>query len=315
MSSAAIVVTNLAKRYTLGEHLRGVNFRETVTGGARRLLRLEPRRELKTLWALDDVSFEVPRGELLGVIGRNGAGKSTLLKILSRITEPTRGRIELLGRVGSMLEVGTGSGYQTAVLAKPCYREILTVERAAAVCRSAERCTQLGLAEPALRDEVHDTSRGRIAELQRCGLRQHFDLVDRFGRQAADILISGGALAVGRTRDGGKTWELMRKGLPQQDTHLTILREAMDADHYKPAGVYFGTAGGQVYYSRDAGDSPTRASGSGGSQLLDAGAAEDLAISLAIQRGLASGANEYFEFGRFEAAIAHFHRTLDTALK
>lgn len=65
----------------------------------------------------------------------------------------------------------------------------------------------------------------------------------------------GGALAVGRTRDGGKTWELMRKGLPQEDTHLLILREAMDADSYKPVGVYFGTGGGQVYYSRDGGDS------------------------------------------------------------
>ncbi|MDA1234456.1 MAG: exo-alpha-sialidase [Acidobacteria bacterium] len=64
-----------------------------------------------------------------------------------------------------------------------------------------------------------------------------------------------GALAVGRTRDGGKTWELLRKGLPQENTHLSILREAMDADAHKPAGVYFGTAGGQVYYSRNGGDS------------------------------------------------------------
>lgn len=63
-----------------------------------------------------------------------------------------------------------------------------------------------------------------------------------------------GALAVGRTRDGGKTWELLREGLPQTNTHLSILREAMDADAYKPAGVYFGTAGGQIYYSRNAGD-------------------------------------------------------------
>ena len=64
-----------------------------------------------------------------------------------------------------------------------------------------------------------------------------------------------GALAVGRTRDGGKTWALLRKGLPQENTHLSILREAMDADAHKPAGVYFGTAGGQVYYSRNGGDS------------------------------------------------------------
>jgi lipopolysaccharide transport system ATP-binding protein len=66
------------------------------------------RRDSRTIWALEDVSFEIGAGDIVGIIGRNGAGKSTLLKILSRVTEPTRGRVGIKGRVGSLLEVGTG---------------------------------------------------------------------------------------------------------------------------------------------------------------------------------------------------------------
>ncbi len=109
----AIRVTNLSKRYQLGlrETING-SFREMIakvaTAPLRRLRRLSGRTEEGWFWALRDVSFEVPRGEVIAVVGKNGAGKSTLLKVLSRITEPTVGRIELRGRVASLLEVGTG---------------------------------------------------------------------------------------------------------------------------------------------------------------------------------------------------------------
>jgi lipopolysaccharide transport system ATP-binding protein len=102
--SVAIRCEGIAKRYQLGEHERYRTLRDTIAGLVGRSRRPAPR----TIWALDDVSFDVPQGTVLGVIGRNGAGKSTLLKILSRITRPTRGRATLTGRVGSLLEVGTG---------------------------------------------------------------------------------------------------------------------------------------------------------------------------------------------------------------
>ena len=106
-----IRVTNLGKRYALGSRQPGyTTLRESVIETLRTPLDMLRRRngEPEILWALDNVSFEVQQSEVLGIIGRNGAGKSTLLKILSRITEPTKGRVELYGRVGSLLEVGTG---------------------------------------------------------------------------------------------------------------------------------------------------------------------------------------------------------------
>ena len=76
--------------------------------GSKRLLGREQAAKEREIWALRDVSFDVPEGQVLGVIGRNGAGKSTLLKVLTRITTPTHGRAQIRGRVGSLLEVGTG---------------------------------------------------------------------------------------------------------------------------------------------------------------------------------------------------------------
>jgi lipopolysaccharide transport system ATP-binding protein len=112
MSELAIRVEHLGKQYKLGGRQASYStFRETVVEVARaplRWLKGDRKSEQNKFWALDDVSFEVKQGEAVGIIGRNGAGKSTLLKILSRITSPTRGRVDIYGRVGSLLEVGTG---------------------------------------------------------------------------------------------------------------------------------------------------------------------------------------------------------------
>jgi lipopolysaccharide transport system ATP-binding protein len=108
MSNIAISVEQLSKQYVLGLEPAKRHLRDALSDGVRNLFKTGKSAPEESFWALKDVSFEVKEGDRVGIIGRNGAGKSTLLKVLSRITEPSTGRVRMKGRVASLLEVGTG---------------------------------------------------------------------------------------------------------------------------------------------------------------------------------------------------------------
>lgn len=109
MSEVAIQISGLGKRYQLGRKGQYKALRDVIADMPKRIFRAERSSDRdKSIWALRDIDLTIDQGEVVGIIGRNGSGKSTLLKILSRITDPTEGRARVFGRVGTLLEVGTG---------------------------------------------------------------------------------------------------------------------------------------------------------------------------------------------------------------
>src|SRR5947209_1059367 len=106
-----IEVNHLSKEYELGRSIRRENLREFLVRNLNPLAWWKASAnsmQSRKFWALNDLSFEVAQGDVVGILGRNGAGKSTLLKVISKVTDPTKGSITLRGRLGSLLEVGTG---------------------------------------------------------------------------------------------------------------------------------------------------------------------------------------------------------------
>jgi lipopolysaccharide transport system ATP-binding protein len=166
MTDLAIQAIHLTKEYEIGEAQHNT-LRDQMTAGVKALLnRKERKRDRKSKFlALNDVSFEIQKGEMVGIIGHNGAGKSTLLKILSRITEPSRGRAEIQGRVGSLLEVGTGfhfelTGRENVYL----YGAILGMTKAE-IDRKFEKIVQFSEIEQFLETPVKHYSSGMYVRL------------------------------------------------------------------------------------------------------------------------------------------------------
>ena len=215
-SELAVVATNLGKRYRLGESIRHDVARDWLADGAAQLLRrrrtASTRSAPSELWALRGVEFEIARGDVVGLIGRNGAGKSTLLKILTRVTRPTTGSLRGWGRVGSLLELGTGfhpelTGRENIFLSGA----VLGMRRAEIVAKF-DRIVEFSGIEHMLDTPVKRFSSGMYVRLG-FSVAAHLE---------PDILVLDEVLAVGDAPFQSRCLELVRR-LSQEGTTVLLV--------------------------------------------------------------------------------------------
>jgi lipopolysaccharide transport system ATP-binding protein len=215
-SELAVVATNLGKRYRLGESIRHDAARDWLADTAARLLgggaRASARSSPSDLWALRGVEFEIERGDVVGVIGRNGAGKSTLLKILTRVTRPTTGSLTGWGRVGSLLELGTGFHPELTGRENVFLSGAVLGMRRAEIVRKFDRIVEFSGIEHMLDTPVKRYSSGMYVRLG-FSVAAHLE---------PDILVLDEVLAVGDAPFQGKCLELVRH-LSQEGTTVLLV--------------------------------------------------------------------------------------------
>jgi lipopolysaccharide transport system ATP-binding protein len=208
MSELALRCDNLSKRYKIGSPARYQTLREAISRAAFRSL----RNQNGHIWALKDVSFEIKRGEVVGVIGLNGAGKSTLLKILSRITAPTRGCAMIHGRVGSLLEVGTGFHSELTGRENIYLNGAILGMRKAEIDRQFDKIVAFAEVEKFLDTPVKRYSSGMYVRLA-FGVAAHLE---------TEVLLVDEVLAVGDAQFQKKCFEKMREIGTQGRTILFV---------------------------------------------------------------------------------------------
>jgi lipopolysaccharide transport system ATP-binding protein len=215
-SELAVVATNLGKRYRLGQSIRHDAARDWLAESTAQLLRrriiASARSSPSELWALRGVEFEIERGDVVGVIGRNGAGKSTLLKILTRVTRPTIGSLRGWGRVGSLLELGTGFHPELTGRENVFLSGALLGMRRAEIVRKFDRIVEFSGIEHMLDTPVKRYSSGMFVRLG-FSVAAHLE---------PDILVLDEVLAVGDAPFQGRCLELVRRRSEEGTTVLLV---------------------------------------------------------------------------------------------